>query len=117
MQNKIHDYGTISPWCGANLMNGYPHNLSICFHHLQASNWSTVISILLPVKALIGHNPGRFLASKVQLKDHLLLLSMVIVPYIAMLGFIANQRWEKVKLAPSSILKLDQLLLTQAPLT
>ncbi len=27
------------------------------------------------------------------------------------------QRWEKVKLVPSSILKLDQFLLTQAPLT
>jgi hypothetical protein len=27
------------------------------------------------------------------------------------------QRWEKVKLASSSILKLDQFLMTQAPLT
>ncbi len=28
-----------------------------------------------------------------------------------------EQRWEKVKLAPSSTLKLDQFLLTQAPMT
>ncbi len=30
---------------------------------------------------------------------------------------IANQRWEKVKLAPNSILELDPFLPTQAPLT
>ncbi len=28
-----------------------------------------------------------------------------------------NQRWEKVMLAPSSTLKLDTFLLTQAPMT
>jgi hypothetical protein len=28
-----------------------------------------------------------------------------------------DQRWEKLKLAPSSILKLDQFSLTKAPLT
>ncbi len=33
------------------------------------------------------------------------------------LTFEASQRWEKVKLAPSSILKLDKFLLTQAPMT
>jgi hypothetical protein len=28
-----------------------------------------------------------------------------------------DQRWEKVNLAPSSTLKFDQFLLTQAPMT
>jgi hypothetical protein len=66
-------------------MNGPQCNPSKYFHHLQASNWSTVISILLHLKLLVGHNPGRFLASKVQRKHHFISLSLVIIRYITMI--------------------------------